>query len=41
MEKRRSVYMGAVVTPEGRRPLWRPKSRREDNTKMDLKYGRA
>jgi len=38
MEKRSVDYRGAVVKPEGRRPLWRPKSRWEDNNKMDFKY---
>jgi hypothetical protein len=25
-----------VGKPEGKRPLWRPRLRREDNVKMDL-----
>jgi hypothetical protein len=25
--------------PEGKRPLWRPKRREEDNIRMDLKVG--
>jgi hypothetical protein len=27
-----------VVKPEGKRPLGRPRRRREDNIKMDLQY---
>jgi hypothetical protein len=27
---------GSVVRPEGRRPIGRPRSRWEDNNKMDL-----
>jgi hypothetical protein len=32
----RVVYNILVGKPEGRRPLGRPRRRREDNTKMDL-----
>ena len=34
--ERRSVYMVLVGNPEGRRPLGRPRSRWEDNIKLDL-----
>jgi hypothetical protein len=34
--ERRGVYRVLVVKPEGNRPLGRPRSRREDNIKMDL-----
>ena len=30
------VYRVLVGKPEGKRPLWRPKRRWEDNIKMDL-----
>ena len=30
------VYMGLLGKPEGKRPLWRPRCRWEDNMKMDL-----
>jgi hypothetical protein len=33
--ERRGVYTVLVGQPEGRKPLGRPKSRREDNIKMD------
>jgi len=36
MEKGRGVYRVLVGKPEGKRPLGRPRSRREDNIKMDL-----
>jgi hypothetical protein len=36
MGKRRGVYRVLVGKPEGKRPLWRPRSRWEDNIKMDL-----
>ena len=36
MGERRGVYRGLVGKPEGKRPLWRPKHRRENNIKMDL-----
>ena len=34
--ERRVVYRVLVGKPEGKRPLWRPRCRREDNIKMDL-----
>ena len=30
------MYRGLVGKPEGKRPLWRPRRRWEDNIKMDL-----
>ena len=36
MEEGRGVYRVLVRKLEGRRPLGRPRSRWEDNTKMDL-----
>jgi len=36
MGERRSVYMVLVGKPEGKRPLWRPRRRWEDNIKMDF-----
>jgi hypothetical protein len=36
MEKRRGVYRGLVGKPEGKRPHGRPRSRWEDNIKLDL-----
>jgi hypothetical protein len=36
MGKGRSVYRFSVGKPEGNRPLGRPRSRWEDNIKMDL-----
>jgi len=36
MGKRRGVYRVLVGNPEGKRPLARPRSRWEDNIKMDL-----
>jgi hypothetical protein len=36
MEEKRDVYTVLVGKPEGKRPLERPMSRREDNIKMDL-----
>jgi hypothetical protein len=33
----RGVYRVLVRRPEGKRPLGRPRSRREDNIKMDLR----
>ena len=36
MDKRRSVYRGFMGKPEGKRPLERPRRRREDNIKMDI-----
>jgi hypothetical protein len=37
MEEGRDVYRVLVWKPEGRRPLVRPRRRREDNIKMDLR----
>jgi len=36
MGERRSVYRVLVGKTEGKRPLGRPRRRREDNIKMDL-----
>ena len=36
MEEMRGVYRILVRKCEGRRPLWRPRGRWEDNIKMDL-----
>jgi len=36
MGKRRGVHRVLVRKPEGKRPLWRPTCRWEDNIKMDL-----
>ena len=36
MGERRSLYRVLVGKPEGKRPLGRPRSRWEDNIKMDL-----
>ena len=36
MEEKRGVYRVLVGRPEGKRPLRRPRSRREDNSRMDL-----
>jgi len=36
MEDRRGVYRVLLGKPEGKRPLWRPRRRWEDNIKMDL-----
>jgi hypothetical protein len=36
MGARRGVYRVLVRKPEGKRPLGRPRRRREDNIKMDL-----
>jgi hypothetical protein len=36
MRKRRSLYRFLVGKPEGKRPLWRPGHRWEDNIKMDI-----
>ena len=33
---RRGVYRGLVEKPEGKRPLGRPRPRREGNIKIDL-----
>ena len=37
MEYSRNAYRVIVRTPEGERPLGRPRRRWEDNIKMDLK----
>jgi hypothetical protein len=37
MAERRGAYRALVGKPEGRRPLERPRRRREDNIKMDLR----
>ena len=36
MGERRDVYSVLVGKPEGKRPLWIPRRRWEDNIKMDL-----
>ena len=36
MGERRIVYRVLVGKPEGKRPLWRPRRKWEDNIKMDL-----
>jgi hypothetical protein len=36
MGERRGIYRILVAKPEGKRPLGRPRHRREDNIKMDL-----
>jgi len=36
MVDKRSVYRVLVGKSEGKRPLWRPRLRWEDNIKMDL-----
>jgi len=36
MGRRRGVYRVLVGNPKGKRPLWRPRRRWEDNIKMDL-----
>ena len=36
MGEKRGVYRVLVGNPEGKRPLWRPRRRLEDNIKMDL-----
>jgi hypothetical protein len=35
MGERRGVYRVLVGKPEGKRPLWKPRRRWEDNIKMD------
>jgi hypothetical protein len=37
MREGRGVYRVSVARPEGKRPLGRPRSRWEDNIKMDLR----
>jgi hypothetical protein len=39
MSERKSAYRVMVRKPEGRRPLERPRHRREDNIKMDKEAG--
>jgi hypothetical protein len=39
MWKNRGVYRVLERKPEGKRPLGRPRHRREDNIKMDLQEG--
>jgi len=41
MGERRGVYRVLVRKPEGKRPLGRPRRRREDNIKMDLQEVRC
>jgi len=36
IEERRGVYRALLGKPEGKRPLWRPRHRWEDNIKMNL-----
>jgi hypothetical protein len=36
MEEDRGVHRVLVGKPEGKRPLWRPRRRWDDNIKMDL-----
>jgi hypothetical protein len=36
MGERRGVYKVLEWKPEGKRPFWRPRRRREDNIEMDL-----
>ena len=36
MGERRGAYRALVETPEGKRPLGRPRRRREDNIEMEL-----
>ena len=37
MEQSRNAYRVLVLKPEGKRSLGRPRRRREDNIKMDLR----
>jgi len=37
MGERRGVYRALVGNPKGKRPLWRPRRRLEDNIKLDLR----
>jgi len=41
MGELRGVYRVLVGKPEGKRPLWRPRHRWEDNIKMDLQEVRC
>jgi len=36
MGEKRGLYRVLVGTSEGKRPLWRPRRRWEDNIKMDI-----
>jgi len=36
MGERRGVYRVLVEKPDGKKPLWRPRRKREDSIKMDL-----
>jgi hypothetical protein len=36
MGEKRGAYKVLVGKPEGKRPLWRPRRRWEDNIRMDL-----
>ena len=36
MGERRDIYRALVGKPEGKRQLWRPRHRWEDNIKMDI-----
>jgi len=36
VEARRGIYRVLVGKPKGKRPLWRPRHKWEDNTKIDL-----
>jgi len=37
MDERRGVYRGLVGKPEGKRPLGKPRHRRDYNIKVDLR----
>ena len=37
MEEGRSAFKILTGKPTGKRPLWRPRYRRKDNIRMDLK----
>ena len=41
MEEGRCVRKVLVGKPEGKKPLWRPRRRWEDNIKKDLEVGRG
>jgi hypothetical protein len=41
MGERRGIYKVLMGKPEGKRPLGRPRRRREDNIKMDLQEERC
>jgi hypothetical protein len=36
MGERKGLYSVSVGKPEGKRPIWRPRRRWEDNIKIDL-----